>query len=69
MGNVCAEIERMEQLGVIAKVEVHTNWCAVVPKPDCTHLCGPDETQREINPDAHAQKLIMWLREKLNVKC
>ena len=37
MGKVRAELERMEQLGVIAKVEVPTDWCAgmvVVPKPD-----------------------------------
>ena len=37
MGKVRAELERMEQLGVIAKVEVPTEWCAgmvVVPKPD-----------------------------------
>ena len=37
MGKVRAELERMERLGVIAKVEVPTDWCAgmvVVPKPD-----------------------------------
>jgi len=37
MGKVRAELERMERLGVIAKVEVPTEWCAgmvVVPKPD-----------------------------------
>ena len=37
MGKVHAELERMEQLGVISKVEVPTEWCAgmlVVPKPD-----------------------------------
>ena len=37
MGKVRDELERMEQLGVIAKVEVPTDWCAgmvVVPKPN-----------------------------------
>lgn len=37
MGKVRAELERMERLGVIAKVEVPTDWCAgmvVVPKPN-----------------------------------
>ena len=37
MGKVRAELERLEQLGVIAKVEVPTEWCAgmvVVPKPN-----------------------------------
>ena len=35
MGKVREELERMERLGVIAKVEVPTDWCAgmvVVPK-------------------------------------
>ena len=37
MGKVRAELERMERLGVIAKVEVPTDWCVgmvVVPKPN-----------------------------------
>ena len=37
MGKVRAELERMERLGVISKVEGPTEWCAgmvVVPKPD-----------------------------------
>ena len=35
MGEVRAELERMEQLGVIAKVNIPTEWCAgmvVFPK-------------------------------------
>ena len=35
MGKIGEELERMERLGVIAKVEVPTDWCAgmvVIPK-------------------------------------
>lgn len=37
MSKVKAELERMENLGVISKVDIPTDWCAgmvVVPKPD-----------------------------------
>lgn len=37
MKKVKEELERMEKLGVISKVDTPTNWCAgmvVVPKPD-----------------------------------
>ena len=55
MGKVCAELERMEQLGIIAKVEVPTDWCAevvVVPKPDdnvriCVDLTKLNKSVRE----------------------
>ena len=36
---VKTELERMEKLGVIAKVQQPTDWCAgmvIVPKPNCT---------------------------------
>ena len=39
LGKVRAELERMEQLGVVAKVDTPTDWCAgmvVVPKPNST---------------------------------
>ena len=37
MSKVKAELERMENLGVISKVDISTDWCAgmvVIPKPD-----------------------------------
>ena len=37
MSKVKAELERMENLGVISKVDIPTDWCVgtvVVPKPD-----------------------------------
>jgi len=37
MGKVREELQRMEQLGVIFRVEAPTDWCAgmvVVPKPN-----------------------------------
>ena len=43
MGKVHAELEKMERLGVTAKVEIPTGWCAgmvVVAKPDGNvHIC------------------------------
>ena len=56
MTKVKAELERMEQLGVISRVEEPTDWCApkvVVPKPDgkvriCVDLTKLNESvQRE----------------------
>ena len=37
MSKVKAELERMENLGVISKVDIPNDWCSgmvVVPKPD-----------------------------------
>ena len=43
MPKVESELERMEKLGVITRVDIPTDWCAgmvVVPKPDgCIRIC------------------------------
>jgi len=48
-GKVRVEVERTEQLGVIAKVEVPIEWCTGMPKTDgnvhiCVDLTKPDQS-------------------------
>ena len=43
MKSIKAELQRMEKLGMISKIESPTDWCAVmvvVPKPNkCVQIC------------------------------
>ena len=70
MGKVRAELRRMEQLGVITKVEGPTDWCAgmvVVPKPNGTIRICVDLTKlnlsvrRERHPLSAVQQALAQL--------
>ena len=72
LNKVKAELERMENLGVISKVDVPTEWCAgmvVVPKPDgniriCVDLTKLNENVlRETYPLPKIDNLLAQISE------
>ena len=72
LNKVKAELERMENMGVVSKVDVPTEWCAgmiVVPKPDgnvriCVDLTKPNENVlRETYPLPKIDNLLSKISE------
>ena len=72
MSKVKAELERMENLGVISKVDIPTDWCAgmvVVPKPDgkirtCVDLTKLNESVlRETYPLPKIENMLAQIKE------
>ena len=72
MPKVKEELQRMEKLGVISKVDVPTDWCAcmvVVPKPDgririCVDLTKLNESVlRETHPLPKIDNLLAQISE------
>ena len=72
MSKVKAELERMENLGVISKVDIPTDWCAgmvVVPKPDgkiriCVDFTKLNESLlRETYPLPKIENMLAQIKE------
>ena len=72
MSKVKAQLERMENLGVISEVDVPTDWCAgtvVVPKPDgkiriCVDLTKLNESVlRETYPLPKIKNMLAQIKE------
>ena len=72
MSKVKAELERMENLGVISKVDIPADWCAgmvVVPKPDgkirmCLDLTKLNESVlKETYPMPEIENMLAQIKE------
>ena len=67
MSKVKTELERMQNLGVVSKVDIPTDWCArmlVVPKPDGKIRLCVDLTKLNGKPIHYPRLKPCWLKSK-----
>ena len=67
MSKLKAQLERMENLGVISNVDIPTDWCAgmvVVPKPDGKiRMCLDPTKLNESYPIPKIENMLAQIKE------
>lgn len=67
MSKVKAELERIENLGIISKADIPTDWCAgmvVVPKPDGKiRMCLDPTKLNESYPIPKIENMLAQIKE------